>query len=346
MLRKLSILAFLIIGTSCAKSVYINTMRPALITFPEDVHSVVLVDRTEPSSKLLNTIEGILTGEMPGQDRAAIEVALQAIQSRMMSVPSLGVKRASERLQGNSLTMAFPDPLPWEVVEDLCRKYQTDVVVAVEVFDSNFIVTDGKRDVTKTVDENGTKKEVKVVEFFAEGVATTKIGFRIYDPVAKTIIDQDQFNQSNTWQAAGNTLQVALSGLIAKSEATKHVARLAALEYATKIVPTPVQLSRTFYKKSKESVHLTQGVRQAEVNQWDKAIATWRNGLASNPHPKDAANMSYNIAVGYEVLGDFAEAKNWAARSYTQYGNKKGRNYIPVLDRRIWDEQQLQRQIK
>jgi tetratricopeptide (TPR) repeat protein len=340
-------LAFLFLALfSCSKTVFINTMRPATITFPPEVKSVLLVDRTAPSSKLLDVIEGIFTGELPGQDRAAIEVAIQAIQTQIMQVPSLTVKRANERLEGNTVTQAFPAPLSWTEIERLCRVYNTDILLAVEIFDSNFIITNGQKEVTKTITEDGVKKEVKVAEFFAEGVATNKIGFRIYDPVAKTIVDQDQFNQANTWQTTGNTAQAAIATLIAKSEATKYVARLAGSSYASKIVPTPIQLSRTYYKKSKENIHLRQGVRLAEVNQWKEAISSWKKGLISNPTAKDAEKLSYNIALGYEILGDFEEAKVWAAKAYTNYGNKKGRRYIPLLDQRIINEGLLNQQLK
>jgi tetratricopeptide (TPR) repeat protein len=218
--------------------------------------------------------------------------------------------------------------------------------LAVEIFDSNFIITNGQRETTKTVIEDGIKKDIKIAEFFAEGVATNKIGFRIYDPVAKTIVDQDQFNQANTWQTTGKSAQAAVASLIVKSEATKYVARLAGTSYASKIVPTPIQLSRTYYKKSKESIYLSQGVRLAEVNQWKEAINSWKKGLISNPSAKDAERLSYNIALGYEILGDFEEAKVWAAKAYTNYGNKKGRRYIPLLDQRIIDEGIVQQQLK
>jgi hypothetical protein len=56
--------------------------------------------------------------------------------------------------------------------------------------------------------------------------------------------------------------------------------------------------------------------------------------------------MALNIAVAYEVLGDFTDALNWAQKAYTQYGNKKAKAYVQTLSRRIADEARLDQQMQ
>ncbi len=321
---------------SCNKQVYINTMRPAEITFPAHVNTILLVDRTEFERKGLGIVEGILTGEMPGEDKAGLQEAMNAFQQQLMTSPRFQLKRANEVLKGNSMTGAFPDPLDWNTIQRLCRSYGADAVVAIEIFDTDFIVTNGKRDVMReVVEKDGTKRQVKAVEFFAEGVGNAKIGFRLYDPKERTIADQQLFNPSNTWNTVGNTLTDAMGKLMQKSDATRYVSRMAGSTYASKIAPMPVQLSRFYYSKSKSVPEVGQGARQAEVGQWEAAIQTWRRRLSSPTETKDAGKLAYNLAVGYEVLGDFDKAKEWASRAYVDYGNKKGRSYNSLLDQRL-----------
>lgn len=333
------------IATSCSKQVHINTMRPAQITFPSHVNTILLVDRTEFDKKGWEIAEGILTGELPGEDRAGMQEAMNAFQQQLMNSPRFTLKRAREVLPGNSLTGAFPDPLSWSQVERLCRNYGADALVAVEIFDTDFIVTNGKRDATKeVVEKDGTKRQVKVVEYFVEGVGNAKIGFRLYDAKERTIADQQLFNSSNTWNAAGTSLKDALAQLIQKTEATRYVSRLAGADYASKIAPMPVQLSRFFYPKAKHTPEFAQGVRQAEVGQWDQAVQTWRKSLTKPTNRKDAGRLAYNLAVGYEVPGDLEKARDWASRAYVNYDNKKGRSYTTTLDRRMRDNDLLRQQ--
>jgi hypothetical protein len=61
---------------------------------------------------------------------------------------------------------------------------------------------------------------------------------------------------------------------------------------------------------------------------------------------KDAARLSYNIAVANEVLGNIAEAKSWASRSYVDYGNKKAKNYLYMIENRLRDEELSDQQMK
>lgn len=341
----LALTLILTILSGCMKQVNMNSMMPAAITVPPYVQTLLILDRTEYENEKLAIIEGVLTGEGLAEDKNGIQEAINSFQQQVMSSPRFNIIRASERMKGNSLIGAFPDPLTWTQIESLCRRYKTDAVVAIELFDTNFIVTNGKKNVKKEVEENGVKKQVDAVEFYAEGVATSKIGFRLYDPQAKTIADQEMFSKANTWQGTGSTLKDALAKLIQKSEATKYVSQLAGSSYAQKITPTPITISRAFYAKPKKNQYMASGSRYAEVNQWEQAIKSWTSGLVT-ADSETAGRLSYNIAVGYEVMGDYSQAKEWATRSYVRHGNKKARSYASSLEHRMIQEDIVNEQMK
>lgn len=338
--------AIVFIFSECRmRTVTMNTMRPAEITFPSYVNGVLLLDRTEFDNKVLGILESILTGEIPGEDKAGAQETLSSMQMALMSSPRFEVKRANERLTGNSITSAFPDPIPWSKIESLCQQYGTEAIVSLEIFNSNFIVTHGSRKIKQKVKEGDEVKEVEVDGFYAEGIASVKVGFRLYDPKARTIVDQQLITRRNTWEATGTTLLEAMSALIAKSEATKQVARASGSNYAHKIAPMPVRLSRQFYSKSRRTPAITAGRRQADVNDWHGAIQTWESGIARAKN-KDAGKLSYNIAIAHEVLGDLEAAKNWSGRAYVQHGNKKARTYHRALERRQEDELRVEKQLR
>jgi len=322
-----------------------SAMRPAEITFPSHVNTILIVDRTKFKKGAVNIIESVLTGETPGEDKSGMQALVSAFQQKMATSPRFQVKIASERLTGNSVTAAFPDPVKWTELERLLRRYQADVAVVIELFDTDFIVTDGMRKVTKEIEEDGVKKEIEVDQHYAEGIGNATIGLRVYDPGSKTIVDQQLFKETNTWEATGESVRDALASLTAKSDATRYLSAQVGKNYAYKIAPMPVRISRRFYSKSKKIPEMSHGSRLADVNNWEDAINVWERGL-DKANTKEAGYLSYNIAIAYEVLGDFKKAKAWADRAYVQYGNKDARSYANQLMRRMQDEVLVDEQMK
>ncbi len=262
-----------------------------------------------------------------------------------MYSPRFQVKIANDILIGNSITGALPDPLDWSEIERLCVAYGAEAIVAIEIFDTDFIVTNGKRTVKKTIEDKGVKKEVEVEEYYAEGVGNITIGIRLYDPKAKNIMDQQVIKKSNKWEATGTSIQDALSHLIIKTEAKKHVGAQAGMNYAYKIAPMPVWITRQFYAKSKKADEIPSGARYTDVNDWETAIRTWENGL-TNCNDKEGGRICYNLAIAYEVMGDLVTARQWANRAYTEYGNKKARDYSSVIEYRMYEEEKVRQQMK
>lgn len=342
----LLLLSITLSSISCGptKTVTFTVTQPAEITMPADANTILLIDRTKLNSEMLNMLEGILTGELPADDKAAAQQALESLKNNLNYSPRFKVKILPDRFVGNSMTAAFPQTLSWDFINQLCVANQSEIVVALEVFDSNFIITNGTRIKKKTVGEGTNAHEVDYTEYYAEGVGSVKMGLRTYDNKNKTIVDQQMISKNNTWQATGTSVTDALSLLISKSNANKYLAGKVGSDYAYKISPMPVSISRPFYGKSKQIPEVAEGARYADVNQWNEAIETWKRGLPK-AEPKEAGYLAYDIAIGYEVLGDYETALKWAQDSYTKYGNKNGRQYVYDLQNRINEEAILKKQM-
>jgi hypothetical protein len=339
------ILLSLVIGVSCTKNVSLTRLAPAEISIPSHVQRLLIVDRTEPESQGFAIIEGILTGEAPFEVKNAIETTLATIQQELNTSPRYEVIRARERLKGGLFSQTFPQPLMWSQIESLCASYDADAVLALEKFSSDFIVTDKKALIKKTV---GSGKEAKVIEvdgIYAEGVASVQVGFRFYDPVNRNIADQIDFNKTNLWSAEAETRTQALALMIDKVRATQVVGQMAGSSYARRVAPMYLTVSRSFFSKSKINPALGHGARLAEVNQWEQAIDTWINGLDAPNDNKTAGRLAYNIAIGYEVLGNLDLAQEWAGKAYTSYGFKKGRSYAGNLTQQIMADELVRQQL-
>ena len=342
----LSLLTVCFLISSCGPSriVSFNVTRPAEISLPSDINTVLLVDRTKFSNKMVNILEGILTGELPEDDKAAAQEAMMSLKNALNNSPRFNVKILTDRLEGNSMTAAFPDALKWDVIDKLCVNNNAEAVVCLEVYDSNFIVTHGTRIKKKSVGEGTTKHDVEYTEYYAQGIGSVKMGIRTYYNKDKSIVDQQMINKNNTWNATGTSVLDAMRLLISKTNANKFLASTVGEDYAYKISPMPYTISRPFYGKSKHIPEVETGSRYADVNQWNEAITSWKNGL-KKARKKDAGYLTYNLAIAYEVLGEYGTALTWAQDSYTKYGNKNGRDYVWELRRRMNEEVVLNKQM-
>ena len=129
-----------------------------------------------------------------------------------------------------------------------------------------------------------------------------------------------------------------------KSDATRYLSKAVGTDYAYKISPMPIRIKRSFRGKARKSPELERGTRYADVAQWGKAIEVWRSGL-DHARDKEAGYLAHNIAIGYEVLGDFDQALTWAETAYTRYGNEDSRTYVKQIKNRLSFEAQAQKQL-
>ena len=322
-----------------------NMVRPADIHLDKNIHNILLVDRTKPEKEALGIIEGILTGEGINEDKAAVQELISRLRNEIQVSPRFDVNSSSQRLKGNTiLGGAFPQQLDWQTIDDLCAQYNAQAVVAIEVFDSDFIVTDTKKRVKKTVGSGDNKRTIEVNEYRAKGVCNLKIGIRLYDQVNHRIIDEQFLNKTDTWRATADSKAGAVAALISKTKATRELSGRVGSDYAYKIAPMPVNVVRSYYKKNKKAPGIKAGSRLADVNQWEEAIETWKKALPM-ADKKRAGYLAYNIAVGYEVLGNLDEAIKWSQEAYTRYDNRLAREYVYTLESRKNSEARAEEQM-
>ena len=320
---------------------YVNVLKPAAINVDQHIKTIAIINRTLPESKIANIIEGAITGEGIGLDTEAVQKTLDGLVNTLKNSSRFDVRRTTIKLKSTVTGATFPPTLAWGEVTKIAGNNNSDAVLAIEIFDSDFIVTNAAKDAT-SVDKDG--KKISTKEYYAEGVANIKVGFRLYDPSNKTIADEKFFSYSRTWKAKGTSATDAAAHLINRKNAVLDVSYSAGTTYGRRITPSWTRVTRYYYKRGKKNRDLEVGSRKAQVNDWDGAIAAWEKAVNSNID-KVAGRAAYNLALAYEVKGDLSLAKEWAERSYGDFKNKKGREYAGILDQRIWEESRLKEQL-
>jgi tetratricopeptide (TPR) repeat protein len=235
-------------------------------------------------------------------------------------------------------TRQFPPALEWSQVEEICSDFRVDGLIALETFDSNIGLSQGEYDVEKKVEG----QKVKVKEYDAKLNIDVNTGWRIYDPIHKSIADMNIYSFNRRWDKTGKSPDEAMSQLPPKRDAINHTGIYAGEQYGFRISPTWARVTRNYYSKGQEDLELAK--RYVKTNEWDKAIEVWKK-LVNNSDPELAGKAAYNMALASEMKGELDIAKEWAKKSYEQYGNKKALGYLKIIEKRIQDQEALNKQM-
>jgi len=336
-----SLLAIVLLCTSSAW-VNLTLIRPALINLPQNIQTLIVVDRTQAPDTRKNRTEEILTGEIMKQDLQAIQHVVDGIIYTVGNAPRFKIVRTTEKYRGDNTGTLFPEPMDWTTIDKLCAKYKADAALVIETFDSDYLITNGTRLISQTTKEG---IPIKVPQFYAEGIGTVKMGFRLYNLKDKVIADQHLFSHQRRWDASANNLTEAVQSILNKIEAINEVSYEAGRQYAIRITPTYYKVTRYFYNKPKRNKKLIEGVRRSEVADWKGAIESWHDALKIAKKRKHKGRICLNIAVGHEVLGNMDKALEWASKSYTDYGEKMARDYVSDLKARLREEEVVKEQL-
>jgi hypothetical protein len=330
---------------SCStKSARLTVLQPARFTVPEHISKVAVVDRSKPSNGWLNVLEGVLTGEAIGQDRRSREEAVSGLIEGLRNTPRFEVIRTGIEMTGSRAGANLPAPLSWSEVERICQLHQADAVVTIESFDTNTGVTTKRRENTQK-DKNG--KQITTIDYRSEMRTAVTMGWRMYDPRSKNILDEFTTDDFLLSDATGDTEQAAVRQLPAPVTISRRVAFIGGQHYGMRIAPTYVSIQRQYYVKAKGAkASMQKAGRYAETGSWEKAAELWKILYEKyKEEDKIAGRAAYNMAVAAEMKGNLVLALDWAKKSWELHRNKKARQYVFALQMRLEDQEQVSRQM-
>jgi hypothetical protein len=296
-----------------AQTMRFNVMRPSFVKIPDNIKSMAIIDRSVVENTGTNIIEKGLTAEWLGKDELASKFALNGLINVLESSNRFGVVRTGKTLIKDGTAKAFPEPFAWADIETICREYEADGVISLEIFDSDYIIPTNMAGVT--------------------------IGFRLYDLASETIIDERQLSHQIFMGGNVNSIGGAINRLLEKDQAIKSVSYDAGVLYGQRISPSWFSIERQYYRKAKGDNNLAMGARMMEVNDW-KAAIDYLTKAVDSPKRKVQGRAAHNLAVVYEITGELQTAKKWAQDAWGLYKNKDSKNYSFILGQRI-DEQAI-----
>lgn len=326
--------------SSCATSgLNLEVLQAADILVADDIKTLALVNRYRPAKKkkVLNVLEGLVTGEGIGQDRRAADEALTGLTDALAGSPRFSITRPNVELEGSGLG-TFPEPLSPEFVKEITAENGAQALVTIEAFDSDMNTSCTSR--TETIKEDGVERQVTVFEA-ARSVDVT-VGWRFYDGVTGELIDEFRMGDNVCFNADGATEREAIRSLPNDEYVVREIGRVTGLHYSQRISPTWVTVHRRYYTKGSDN--LRAGAIQMENGRIEKAEGWWKKD-ENHPEDKVQGRIAFNKALAAEMRGDLETAIDLAIEA-DRLGVRKGRGYAAELRYRIDEAVRLDAQMR
>ncbi|MCK4921937.1 MAG: hypothetical protein KAS71_12890 [Bacteroidales bacterium] len=288
-----------------APSISFDALFPSELKLPDHIKTIAIIDRSIREDKLVNILEGGITGEGIGQDRVAARKCLDGLIDLVNNNIHISFVRTNIEMTLDSKPGNMADLLSLAHLKGICMENEADAVLSLEYFDT---------------DRRGEFIDVK-------------LGFRIYDLRSNAVIEEYNFSRSGRIHLLENNL-VNIINTTYISNPIMQLSYDAGRNYGQRISPYWQRVSRIYYKKGRRDKDLAQGARMMEVNDWDAAIASFKTSINSKKR-KTQARSAHNLAVVYEILSEFETAKEYSQLAWGEYKNKDSKEYSEILSRRI-----------
>ena len=335
-----------IVGIACnSSSTRIEVLQPAEIFIPENVETIVTIDRSKPAKGFLSFLEGAFSGEEIGQDKEGRRRALQGLTEALTRTPRFNVIHSGYEKTGANASLRLIEPMNWYEVKALCEEFRADAVLAIEMYDSDLITEISEKE-RKKKDKDG--KEFLETYFQEKVDISIKMGWRLYDPTNKIIIDEFTTKDETTERAEGLTKEAARKNLPNLYEIGRDISFVAGRLYGERIAPTWVFVNRDYYDtvKGADQSTMEKAARMAETKDWRNAAKIWNQVVSSSVDLETQGKAAYNMAIANECLGKLQNARDWAQKAYVEFGNKKAKGYIQTIETRIYEQQLVEEQMK
>jgi hypothetical protein len=335
--------AFLVLLSlfSCkTNQLYLNVWEPAPVTVPSYIKSVGVINRSIPTddTKVFDEIDKVFTLESVDLDRDGALEAIRGLSDELLNNNRFTeVKTLTDIDFRTSRLENFPTPLSWEIVGQICDETGTNALFSLEKFDTDTRVSYS----ANKVQIETLIGSIPAIEHQADMETTVKTGWRIYDPVGRSILDEYVESESISNSGRGINPLVAAKALTGRKAAVSEVSSRAGNNYAIRILPYKIRVYRDYFVKGSNNFKIA--CRKAQMGQWDVAGELWMKETG-NPKMKIAGRAVYNMAIISEIDGDIDAALNWARKAWGDYNIKLALDYVRILENRQYKSDVLKQQ--
>ena len=323
-----TLIGIIVVCYSCSSTnlMSLSVTEPAPVSLPPTAKTAAVVNRSRAAddSRTIDAIHRTISLESRELQAQGAGASLTGLTDALIRSGRFDSVKTPGNLDLRSFGAGvFPVYLSWDTVEKICRENHADVLFSLELFDAGSKIglnianlVQSPYVITNLVQSMNMKTQVKT-------------GWRIYDPSTRNILDQYFISRDLTVQG-GSILSIG-SALLDHKEAVIKAGNGAGEDYATRIIPYSLRVSRYYYVRG--NVGLSVAKRMARAGDWDNAAKIWREATNS-PSGKVAGRACYNMAIISEINGDLNGALQWSRKAYEMYRTPYALNYVNLLQQR------------
>ena len=290
---------------------WIDEWQPAERVALKDAQDVLLVNNTivQPAdfghSIVVDGNE--VAHEHISLDDAALHCIFAATQAMDERMEFTRVEM-QEKSQNISTNYYVRNTLSNQKMQQLCREYQVDALLIL-----NQLVL---YNVLESFSSEDGSSYYAYLQAYAQSHWTV---YRTNTNRSYSFAVADTLLWESDWQY---TRTSALSQLPSRNEALLYLAREVGINAAASLMPQWVPAKRYLYQQ--DNANLQAGLTSFRYQRWQEAITYWllvvNDEAKSNDNKKAAACAAANIAIAYEMLGDYDSACDYAQRAISLFG--------------------------
>ncbi len=332
-----------IIVSSCSSMnrLTMSVTEPAPVYVPANIETIAIINRSLPSvqNDELEKLDKIFSVEGKNLDKNGAMETVTGLYDELTKTQRFDTIKIIDELDLKNPGLGiFPASLPWETVENICKKNNVDAIFVLSFYDTDASIH-YKAEKFDFKGPAGIK--IPIVEHHALVTTFIKTGWRIYDPLNRWIADEIQINHQVKSEGVGVNPLNAARAILDREQAVLQTSSNIGHNYAQRIFPYKTRVSRDYYVRGTDNFKIAK--RRAQTGNWNAAAELWEEEV-SNPKRKIAGRACYNMAIINEINGNLNTAVDWAAKSYTDYKDKEALQYLKVLNNRIAKNDQLKQE--
>ncbi len=320
---------------SCAtQSILIEVPQKSKNELPDRIQSLLLVSRVVDntySNLEADSLQKIFYLQNFNldtiiKDSMVVDTALKAMGNILFESERYDYVIPEDRFLPSARNSLLIPELPWNEVKNLCKLYNTDALISIDHLKTH-VHTSFDRNTYFNPFEGG---------FYSAAEAKMNISYealiRVYDPSQEKVLVRKLLQDTLYWEDTAPTVSELFNRFTPVKNALFETGTAIALDFSDEISTNWRREWREYFatgnEKFKEAAPLVNN------NQWEPAIALWKEIEETAKSKNLKSKAEYNIALGYELKGDLDQAIEWAVKSYNNTYRTSTYNYLEILKRR------------
>lgn len=331
-----ALLLLMLVQFSCVstKSLLIQIPNPSKKELPENIQSLTIVTQTV-NNKYQNLDTDSLQKIFYNKnfdydtviyDRLVADTTIKALGELLFESGRYDFVIPEDRFLTRFGNTAVNAELPWPEVKRICKTYNTDALLSLDYL-STRVSTDFNRESYYNPYDNN---------FYSAAVAEMKIYYeailRVYDPNKEKILVTEFLRDTLVWEDSDGSIRELFARFTPVKKALIETGISIALEFSDKISVIWRNERRNYFTKGDESFERANAFVNSD--NWQDAISVWKEVAETTSSKSLKSKAEFNVAVGYEITGDFNEAISWALKSYKTMYRTLTYDYLEILKKR------------